>query len=278
MTSEGIVITGGACAILLQLADPRVARGVRRHSDFAAAPTRRLLHTLTYVSAIVHGDARDIEGVVRDVERAHAPVHGGDGSGAAAGVAYDANEPDAQLWVAATLFWAARAMHRRAFGSLSAADQERLLRGFAPIATALRVPPRAWPASVSAFDAWFDERVSTARVTDDARAAFAQLRRPGGAEWWVRATLPLAWQLGLAMLPTGVRRQFAPAWGRKHRFVVELALAVAVPAYRMLPRRVRTLPVRVLLRELRRPRNECPGVASAVPGYHDQHAIRTEGQ
>jgi uncharacterized protein (DUF2236 family) len=46
---EGVLLAGGARAILLQLANPAVGRGVARHSDFASNPLQRLRNTLSYV-------------------------------------------------------------------------------------------------------------------------------------------------------------------------------------------------------------------------------------
>ena len=51
-TREGALLFGGVLAILLQLGDPVVARGVAAHSSFATDPLGRLRRTLEYVYAI----------------------------------------------------------------------------------------------------------------------------------------------------------------------------------------------------------------------------------
>lgn len=101
VAGEAVLIAGGGAAILLQVADPRVARGVARHSDFASRPTDRLNATLRYVYAQVHGTVSERRFSARLVRYAHAPVRGRAEGGVAA---YSASDDDLQLWVAATLY------------------------------------------------------------------------------------------------------------------------------------------------------------------------------
>ena len=61
--SDGVLIVGGAAAILLQVADPAVAAGVARHSRFAERPVERLRNTLTYAYAVVLGTPADAAAV-----------------------------------------------------------------------------------------------------------------------------------------------------------------------------------------------------------------------
>ena len=49
--AEAVLIAGGGCAILLQLANPAIGHAIARHSDFVTDPLRRLRNTLTYVYA-----------------------------------------------------------------------------------------------------------------------------------------------------------------------------------------------------------------------------------
>src|SRR3978361_2348269 len=88
--ADGALIAGGARAILLQVADPVVAAGVARHSDFAHRPVERLRNTLTFAYAVVLGTPDDAARVSAHVGRSHAPVN-------------RATNAELQLWVAATL-------------------------------------------------------------------------------------------------------------------------------------------------------------------------------
>ena len=91
VSAEGALLAGGGAAILLQVADPSVAAGVAKHSDFASRPLLRLRTTLTYVYAVVFGTESEALAVRAMVDRAHGPVAG-------------AFDPELQLWVAATLY------------------------------------------------------------------------------------------------------------------------------------------------------------------------------
>ncbi|MGO1543189.1 MAG: oxygenase MpaB family protein [Gulosibacter sp.] len=246
MSAEGIVLCGGGAAILLQLTHPKVAAGVARHSDFDSAPLRRLEGTLDFVTAVVHGTDAD-RALVRDrVNFVHGFVRGD-----LDGERYDARDPDLQLWVAATLFVAARDTHARVFGRASHAAEESLLACFASIATELQVPDDRFPATTAEFERWWREELGTKTVGEDARAVFSRLRQPAGASLWLRALTPLVVRVSLSMLPARIRREFAPEWSKLDRFIVELWWAIVLPIYRILPRRVRTVLVTRQLRHLR---------------------------
>ena len=117
VAGEGILLAGGAAAILLQLADPRVAAGVAAHSDFTERPLDRLHGTLTYLYVIAYGTEEERRRIARQVGDAHRPVAG-------------ARDPSLQLWVAATLYWTAARIHDLALvahrrGALSGLRHDR---------------------------------------------------------------------------------------------------------------------------------------------------------
>ena len=72
--AEGILLAGAGRAILLQLANPAVGRGVAEHSTFVDRPVNRLKGTLTYVYGVVYGTDVQVDAVRRRVNRAHVPV------------------------------------------------------------------------------------------------------------------------------------------------------------------------------------------------------------
>ena len=96
VAGEGIPLGGGDAAILLQVADPRVAAGVARHSDFAERPLDRLHGTLTYLYVLAYGTEEEQHRVARRGGQAHRPGPGCAGCGL-------------QRWVVASLStWLAR--------------------------------------------------------------------------------------------------------------------------------------------------------------------------
>lgn len=235
---EGALIAGGMRAILLQVADPVVAAGVHRHSDFSNNPLRRLHNTLTFVYAVVLGTPEEARLVAGFVNRAHAPVAG----------AADAGH---QLWVAATLYETAMRVHRVLFGPLDDAAADVIYREYATLGTALQVPPSDWPADRAAFADYWSGALDALQVTDDARAIAHDLFRPNSAPLWLRAGLPLAGLLTASLLPAHLREAYGIEWNRSRRRRALVAWGVIRSLVRVLPRRVRTWPARHYLRVLR---------------------------
>ena len=231
---------GGAAAILLQIADPIVAAGVDRHSDFARRPQQRLVHTLMYVYAVVLGGPADSARAAAFVERAHRPVAG-------------ANDADRQLWVAATLYFAALRVHEAIFGPISRETAAVALDRYAPLGTALRVPAHRWPIDPAAFDAYWAEALADIAVTEEARGVARDLLFPRFAPTWIRAAMPVVRVITVGLLPDPVRTAYGFAWGRSESRRFERTIRVVSTAVRAVPGPVRRLPARLLLRRLRRP-------------------------
>ncbi|MDM7891808.1 oxygenase MpaB family protein [Curtobacterium caseinilyticum] len=237
--ADSTPVAAGGRAILLQIADPVVGAGVRRHSDFARRPQQRLAHTLMFVYAVVTGTEADAAVATAFVNRAHRAVAGAD-------------EVDRQRWVAATLFDSARSAHALFGDPLSTDDAERVLAAYAPIATALRVPADGWFDSVAAFDAWWERTLPTLRVTEDARGIVRDLLHPRFAPRWVRAAMPLVRIVTVGMLPEALRTQYGAAWGprEQQRFRRTVRLVRGVRA--LVPGWVLRLPGPLLLRAMHR--------------------------
>lgn len=247
LTSEAIVLAGGGTAILLQLAHPAVAAGVARYSDFAAAPMRRLWGTLDFVTAITFGNADDRAFVTRLVTSQHGRVNGED----AVGRRYDANDPEAQRWVAATLCWSAMRAHRRAFGRRKAGNADVIVRGFGALATSLGMPASLWPQGAGEFDCYFRDTLGHLEITPDALRARDELFTARNASWWLRALMPLATRLAVDLLPGDIAAAYGHPHSRVSRFQAALGWAPLVLASRALPRAARILPGRIVLARLR---------------------------
>jgi uncharacterized protein (DUF2236 family) len=236
--SDGVLIAGGARAILLQVADPGVAAGVARHSDFANRPVERLRNTLTYAYAVVLGDADDAARVAATVNRQHAPVA-------------SAEDADLQLWVAATLYDTATLVHEIVYGAPDDALADELYREYERLGTALQMPASLWPADRPAFDSYWSKRLEALEVTDDARRIAHDLFAPTTAPAWLRAGLPLARLLTIDLLPASVRVAYGFRWGRTQRWRARQAWRVIRVIAFLLPARAKSWPARHYLRLLR---------------------------
>jgi uncharacterized protein (DUF2236 family) len=245
MAGEALLLGAGGRAILLQLACPGVGHGVAEHSDFVDRPLQRLHGTMTYLYAIVYGSEAESAAVRRLVDRAHAPVR----SDASSSVAYDAHDPQLQLWVAATLYDSAIDLYERVYGPVAAS--ETVYRDYELVGTALQLPPGAWPADRATFRAWWDTRLGELVVDDVTRDVAHQLLHPRAVPVALRLAMPLARLVTTGLLPASLRDAFRLPWGplRARAFDGVLLLCrVVVPR---LPARLRHVLRDHYLRRLR---------------------------
>ena len=236
--SDGVLIAGGARAILLQVADPTVAAGVARHSDFAHRPVERLRNTLTFAYAVVLGTPDDVAAVTAHVRRAHQPVN-------------RATDAELQLWVAATLYDTAVLVHDRVFGEVPVELADELYRAYTPLGTSLEMPAELWPAGTVGFTAYWDARVPQLQVTDEARAIAHDLFAPVTGPRWLRVALPTARLLTLDLLPADIRAAYGFEWTARDQRRARRVWAVIRFLARVTPHRLRSWPYRHYLKRLR---------------------------
>jgi uncharacterized protein (DUF2236 family) len=219
---ELIVLAGGSCALLMQAAHPSVAAGVAQHSDYATDPFGRLFRTLTSSFSVVFGTLADANATIRRVNAIHAAVRGQRADGAA----YSALDPEALLWVHATLVDTAVRVYSRFVEPLSPDDAQRYHEESARVAVALGVPGDAIPARLDELRAWMDALVAsgTVRVTPEARVIARTVLYP------TRFPPRLAWDaahlVSIATLRPELRRQYGIPWSAaRERGMARIATA-----------------------------------------------------
>ena len=248
--AEGVLLLGGGAAVLLQLADPRVARGVAGHSSFRDRPLDRLLGTLDYVYAVGFGDDEVVAEAVRTVNRRHVPVRGDAAEGRPAYSAFDA---DAQRWVASTLLAVAMDLHERLWGPLDRATGDAIVRGYAPVGFRLQASREGWPETRAEFTAWWGARLDALEVGDEARTV-ARALLSGASDLPFGATVLLApvRLLTAALLPAAVRDAYGFRWTARAERVADGWLRGIALVWPRLPRIVRHAPMHASLRRVRR--------------------------
>ena len=245
VSAEGILLAGGARAILLQLANPGVGHGVADHSNFAHRPLDRLHGTLTYLYVIVYGTPEESRRVAKMVGTAHAAVRSAPGGP----VPYDARDDTLQLWVAATLYDTSMRIRELVYGPLEPADAESLLADYSVIATALGVPRAMWPADSAAFAQYWSTAERALRVDDVARGVARELLHPSTGPWWLRTAMPTVRLLTAGLLSPELRGAYdLPFDERRYRRLVRLARAL----YPRLPQWIRCAPKRRYLSAFRK--------------------------
>ena len=205
---ELVVLAGGSCALLLQAAHPVVAAGVVEHSTYATDPFGRLMRTLTSSFDVAFGTRSTAEATIARVNAIHGAVQGRLPHGAA----YSARDPEALLWVHATLVDTALRVYGRFVRSLSAADEQAYHEEAARVAVMLGVPADRVPATIGDLRGWMDEMIGSGRVgvTPAAREIAATVLYP--IRWVPRPAWDLAHLVSLATLRPDIRRQYGIGW------------------------------------------------------------------
>lgn len=243
IVQEAIILAGGATAILLQVAEPGVGKGVDNHSNFDYRPMDRLRTTMTYVYCMAFGSREEKIAVTEMVHRAHAPVRG-DG--------YSADDPELQLWVAATLYAVGTDIYERVFGPLTEDAAEETYREYAVLAVSLRVQPGMWPPSRKAFWEYWDGKVASLEVTDNARNVAKDLLYNKKLPLYIRAVIPLVRITTAEMLPPRIREGYRLKSTKVRRGVFGVTLGLTKVTYPCLPKIVRTYPLRYYLNDMRK--------------------------
>src|SRR6188508_1894528 len=225
---ELVVLAGGSCALLLQAAHPVVAAGVTEYSTYAADPFGRLMRTLSSSFAVAFGSRSTAEAAIRRVNAIHARVRGElpDGS------PYSAMDPEALLWVHATLVDTALRVYAGWVRPLSATDEQRYHEEAAEVAVLLGVPTSSVPATLVELRAWMDDMVVSGRVhvTPAAQAIAGTILYP--LPWIPRVAWDAAHLVSLATLRPDIRRQYGIGWTNARE---QGALRLAAASRRLVP-------------------------------------------
>jgi len=236
---EVLVLAGGTCALLMQLAHPAVAAGVAQHSDFRADPFARLRRTLTASYAVVFGTTARAERAIARMNAIHGAVRG---TIPESGAAYDARDPALLLWVHATLVDTALRVYDRYVCRLADADAQAYHAESREIAIRLGVPSGVIPLELSELRAWMDAvvRDGTVRVTPTARELAPSVLYPVAAI--PRPAWDAAHLLSLSVMPGSLRRQYGLGWSPARERGVRRLARVSRALYPRLPASLRHVP------------------------------------
>jgi uncharacterized protein (DUF2236 family) len=189
---ERVVLLAGPAAAVMQVAHPQVARGVAAHSRFREDAGGRLIRTLDAVYAVAFGTRDEVAEVRKRVAAAHAKVRGD---------TYSAFDPDAQLWVMATLIQGSVSMFRRFIGELSPEQLDDFLNENRVFGEVFGMPPERLPATWPAFESYWDEMTTGNLLGSDplcgevARAVVGPV-----SPWWLKIASPVIEELAAGLM------------------------------------------------------------------------------
>ncbi len=217
---ERILLAAGPAALLLQLAHPLVAEGVRAHSNFSSDPLRRLRGTLDAVLTITFGDQNQVRAAARHVHRRHRPVRGTlpDTEGPLpAGTPYRADDPDLALWVFATLVWTAVTVTDGFARPVPEAERDAYYRDMTGLAHQFGIPARVLPKDYSGLARYVDGQVrDVLSVGPTASALAGQILAPDPPILAPPARAA-ARVLAAGVLPPAVRDAYGLPWRHRDR-------------------------------------------------------------
>jgi len=242
---ETVVTLAGTCALLMQLAHPLVAAGIRDHSRFADDTAGRLRRTLDLTMTIVFGPRADALQALRVINARHRTVNG---------PGYSALDPDLLLWVHATLLYSALRGYQAFIGPLRQVERDRYFRDTKQIGTLLGIPREMYPADIQAFDAYLSSMIKrgTVAVGDDARRMGRFVLEPR-----IHGVPPIAFAplraVTAALLPLPLRDGYGLRLGPAQRATFAAARLALPRLVRIMPKSIRWLPpAREGYRRLRR--------------------------
>jgi uncharacterized protein (DUF2236 family) len=231
---ERLVLLGGGAAAVLQVAHPKVARGVAAHSSFRADSSGRLRRTLDAVYTVAFGPSAAVEAVRASVARAHAVVRG---------AGYSAFDPDAQLWVMATLIMGSVTNYERFVTVLTAAERDLFLSENMRFADVFGLESDHMPKSWDAFQDYWNAMLHGDVLGSDpvcAEVANAVIRPD--APLMMRWLAPVFRALTLEYLPSPLAQRLhlspsklqKPLWSTLDQFLPRL-LRIMPPSMRYAP-------------------------------------------
>jgi uncharacterized protein (DUF2236 family) len=247
---EVLVLAGGTCALLMQLAHPAVAAGVVEHSDFRADPFARLRRTLVSTYAVVFGTTRRAERAIRRINAIHATVAG---TVPETGEPYRALDPVPLLWVHATLVDTAIRVYDRFVEPLSEREAEAYHAEARQIAVRLGVPGAMLPRTLVELRREMDRLIASGEVTVTATARSLAPAVLYPTRFPPRAVWDLAHLVSLSVLPPAIRTGYGIGWSGRRQRGVDLLAAASRRLLPLVPEPLRHVPAaRSAERRLRR--------------------------
>lgn len=208
-------------ALLLQVAHPTVAAGVRDYSDFDKRPLERLLRTIDYLVLLQYGGL-EAAAVGRRLRQLHTRFTGE----RADGQPYYALERGAYTWVHATLLETYVRAHEHFGRPMSPPQREQFYREYIGLGRLVGVREEDLPDTWEGFRAYFEWTIDRELGPNETVDRVLEVaRKPAGPELpvvpemiWRALRLPAARLMylgGVGLLPAELRERLRIPWSRR---------------------------------------------------------------
>lgn len=208
-------------ALLLQVAHPTVAAGVREYSDFEKRPLERLLRTIDYLVLLQYGgpEAAMVGRRLRELHKRFKGVR-------VDGRPYYALERSAYTWVHATLLETYVRAHEHFGRQMTPAQLERFYREYIGLGRLVGLREGDLPANWEGFRVYFQYMVDRELGPNETVDRVLEVaRKPAGPELplaaelaWRAMRLPAARLMylgGVGLLPAGLRERLRIPWSSR---------------------------------------------------------------
>ncbi len=244
---EGIVLLGGARAVLMQMAHPLVAMGVSAHSDYMTDPFGRTERTFVLGELLTFGSLEIARQAARTINRLHLHVHGNlpiDAGAFTKGTRYDARDPELLLWVHATLVDTMLICYTHFIGPLTPTEQNKYYQESKGVAPLLGLPPDKMPGTVDDLRQYVHDMVHSDRLvaTPQARQLAYQVLFPP-APAILHPLMHLNLQLTCALLPQPIREIYGLEWNKRRQHIFDLTARGMRSIIPRLPMSLREFPI-----------------------------------
>ncbi len=248
LARESIVFMGGGCAALLQAAHPFVGQAVYDHSKTKTDLPGRFQRTFLNVFDMTFGDLDAALGSAKRVHNVHSRIAGTLPERIGrfpAGTPYEANNPDALLWVQATLLHTSVRVTDLMLGPLDVATKDAYIRESKKFSRLFGIPSEMIPSTWADFDAYVQRTWSSDTLGVGTAAAdichflLKPPRRLVAPSWRLYRTITAG------LLPPRLRDAYGFRWGPRQRALFSASVSALGTLYRRVPRGLRYLPAYV---------------------------------
>jgi uncharacterized protein (DUF2236 family) len=244
---NGLALAPAGANVVMQLSLLPVGRGVAESRVSSGAltkhPIKRTRTTLGYIVAVLLGDDEMRDYMRREVNRQHREVHSRDDDV----VAYNAFDPELQLWVAACMYRGSLDAVRLVNASLGDDLLDELYEKSSRFASTLQVSRGRWPHDRESFDEYWNEALRALAVDDVTRKYLRDMVRlrflPPVLNSWLG---PLHEFVTAGFLPPLFREQLGLGWSPQRQRSFDTLCRVSVRVHRALPRALREFPLNLV--------------------------------
>ncbi|KAJ5982447.1 hypothetical protein N7451_012547 [Penicillium sp. IBT 35674x] len=247
---EGVCLLGGAVAILMQIAHPKIALGLKNHSNFTTNVLGRMEATLTYVYVVLIGEAHEGEALAKTIKARHRKVSGSEGE-----LSYAASDADLLVWVNATVYKSMVDAYEQAYGRMEENMADHVLKRFGRLGTLLHEGqvPLPWPESRESFDHYWEAMCKSCIIDQDnskrLQGTFFDIQKhvPWPAKIVFIIAMPFLRSIATLSLPENIRQGYDLKPTRLMRALNVIVGCLMRQVYPRLPSGVRQIPSTYIL-------------------------------